>query len=268
MDWTFLLALIVLGGTIGFLAGLLGIGGGLSMVPLLTILFSAHGFAPQHVVHLAVGTATATIAFTALSSARAHQRKGAVLWPIVIAMAPGIVVGALIGPQVASILPTRVFATIFGIFVWVSALRMASAKPAAAQRPLPGRTGLFGVGAGIGFVSSLIGAGGAFISIPFMERRAVSIQKAVATSAAIGVPIAAVAAIGFVLAGLHKPGLPNWSLGFIYLPAMLAIVVASMLVAPLGATVAHRWPAMRLRRLFAILLLGLGGYMFWKAAHA
>jgi uncharacterized membrane protein YfcA len=267
MDWPLLATLLVLGGAIGFLAGLLGIGGGMSMVPLLTILFTARDFPADHVVHIAVGTATATMVFTAASSASAHQRKGAVLWPVVVAMGPGIVVGSLVGPQIASALPTRAFAAVFGAFVWFSAVRMLSAKRASTARPLPGRAGLFGVGTGIGVVSSLLGAGGGFISIPFLERHAVRIQNAVATSAALGLPIAAAGTIGFIVAGLRAPDLPKGSLGYVYLPAMAAIVVASMLVAPVGASVAHRWPPIKLRRAFAALLFALGAYMLWKALH-
>ena len=265
MDWTLLPILLALGGSVGFLAGLLGIGGGMSMVPLLTIVFTAASFPPDHVVHMAVATATSTMVFTALSSASAHQRKGAVLWPVVAAMGPGIVVGSLIGPQIASELPSRVFAAVFGAFVWFAAARMLLARHATGERPLPGKAVLFGVASGIGVISGLLGAGGAFITVPFLERHNVRIQQAIATSAALGLPIAVAATVGFIVAGLRQPDLPKWSLGYVYLPAMAAIVVASMLFAPVGASVAHRWPATKLRRAFAALLFALGAYMFSKA---
>ncbi|HEX6136120.1 MAG TPA: sulfite exporter TauE/SafE family protein [Casimicrobiaceae bacterium] len=265
MDWPLLPVLLALGAIVGFLAGLLGIGGGMTLVPLLTIIFTAEDFPGDHLVHMAVATSTATMVFTALSSVRAHHGKGAVLWPIVAAMAPGIVLGSLVGPQIASALPTRMFAAVFGAFTWFSAARMLVASRPRAQRELPGKAGLFGVGAGIGVISSLLGAGGGFISIPFMQRHNVSMHNAVATSAALGLPIAAAATVGFILAGLRQPDLPRWSAGYVYLPAMATIVIASMLVAPLGASVAHRWPAVKLRRAFAALLAALGGYMFWKA---
>lgn len=265
MDWTLLPVLLALGAGIGFLAGLLGIGGGMTLVPLLTVLFTAKSFSPTHVVHMAVATSTATMVFTAFSSAMAHQRKGAVLWRVVAAMAPGIVVGSLVGPQIASALPTRAFAAVFGVFTWFSALRMLSARHATADRELPGKAGLFGVGSGIGVISSLLGAGGGFISIPYLERHNVDIRHAVATSSALGLPIAAAGTVGFVLAGMREPDLPEWSLGYVYLPAMAAIVVASMFVAPVGAALAHRWPAAKLRRAFAALLFSLGAYMFWKS---
>jgi uncharacterized membrane protein YfcA len=259
--------LLAVGAAVGFLAGLLGIGGGMTLVPLLTILFGAHRFPPAHIVHMAVATATATMVFTAMASARAHQRRGAVLWQVVLAMGPGVVLGSLIGPQIASALPARAFAALFGGFTWFAALRMIAPKPPLAERELPGRSGLFGVGAAIAALASMVGAGGAFLVIPFLGRHNVKIHNAVATSAALGFPIAAAATVGFIVAGLRTPDLPAWSLGFVYLPAMAVIVVASMVAAPLGASVAHRWPAVKLRRAFAALLFTLGGYMIWKAVR-
>jgi uncharacterized membrane protein YfcA len=264
-DWIALPVLLAFGALVGFLAGLLGIGGGMTLVPLLTILFTARDFPADHIIHMAVATATATMVFTATSSMRAHQRKGAVLWPVVVAMGPGIILGSLAGPQIASALPTRVFAALFGAFTWFSAARMLIAREPKAGRELPGKTTLFGVGAGIGIVSSLVGAGGGFLSIPFLGRHNVKIHRAVATSAALGLPIAAAGTLGFIIAGLRQSGLPRWSVGYVYLPAMSVIVVASMLVAPVGASLAHRWPAVKLRRAFAALLVSLGAYMIWKS---
>jgi uncharacterized membrane protein YfcA len=267
MDWTLIPVLLAMGAAVGFIAGLLGVGGGLTLVPLLTLLFTAERFPPAHVVHIAVATSTATMVFTSLSSARAHQRQRAVLWTVVAAMAPGIIIGSLIGPQVASALPTRAFAAVFGAFVWFSATRIFIGTKPVPGRDLPGKPALFGVGAGIGAISSLLGAGGAFISIPYLSRHNVKIHSAVATSAALGVPIAIAATIGFIVAGLRQDGLPQWSAGYVYLPAMAAIVAASVLSAPAGAALAHRWPAVKLRRAFAALLYALGGYMLWKAVR-
>jgi uncharacterized membrane protein YfcA len=266
MDASLVPILLALGAAIGFLAGLLGIGGGLTLIPVLTFIFTTQHFAEDHIVHMAVATATATMVFTALSSVRAHHRQKAVLWPVVYAMAPGIVIGSLIGPQLASALPTRAFAAVFGLFVWFSATRMLLiAGKAQPGRELPGKVPLFGVGAGIGAISSLLGAGGAFISVPYLGRHNVRMQSAVATSAALGLPIAVAGTIGFIVAGLRQADLPRWSVGYVYLPAMAAIVVASTLCAPLGAYFAQRWPAVKLRRAFAVLLYTLGAYMLWKA---
>jgi len=267
MDWTALPVLLAVGAFVGFLAGLLGIGGGMSLVPMLTILFTAWHFPSAHIVHTAVGTATATMVFTAVSSARAHQRKRAVLWQVVFALGPGVVLGSLIGPQVASALPTRPFAAMFGAFTWFAAWRIFVGETPKADRELPGKAGLFGVGAGIGTVASMVGAGGAFLVVPFLGRHNVKIHDAVGTSAALGAPIAAAATLGFIVAGLRQPGLPAGSLGYVYVPAMAVIVVATMVAAPFGASAAHRWPPVTLRRAFAALLLALGAYMIWKAAR-
>jgi uncharacterized membrane protein YfcA len=265
MDWTMLPVLLAIGAAIGFLAGLLGVGGGMSLVPLLTILFTAWHFPAPHVVHMAVATATATMVFTATASARAHQRRGAVLWQVVAAMGPGVVVGSLIGPQVASALPTRPFAAMFGAFTWFAASRVVWGKTHVDDRKLPGKAGLFGVGAGIGTIASMVGAGGAFLSVPFLGRHNVKIHNAVGTSAALGLPIAVAATLGFIVAGLREADLPAGSVGYVYVPAMMAIVVASIVAAPVGAAAAHRWPPRKLHRAFAALLVTLGAYLFWKA---
>ena len=265
MDPALVVAFIVLGAIVGFLAGLLGIGGGMTMVPLLTIIFTGEGFPAEHVVHLAVATATATILFTSISSAREHHRHGAVLWRVVAAMAPGIIVGSLIGPQIVGGMSTAVLAAFFGVFVAVSATQTLLDRKPKPTRELPARGGLFAVGTGIGLVSSMVGAGGAFLSVPFMVACNVNMRNCVATSAALGLPIAVAGTIGFVFAGLDEPGLPSYSIGYVYVPALLAIVVGSVLCAPIGARAAHRWPVQTLRHAFALLLYVLAAYMLWKS---
>jgi uncharacterized membrane protein YfcA len=188
-----------------------------------------------------------------------------VLWPIVMAMAPGLVLGSLIGPQIASALPMRVMAAIFGAFTWLTAARMVWAKPPKATGEVPGKPALFGIGAGIGLVAGMVGTGGAFLAVPFMMRCNVKVHSAVATSAAIGLPVALASAIGYVFAGRSATDLPAYSMGYIYLPALGGIVVMSMLLAPLGARVAHIWPVAHLRRAFAIMMWVLGAWMLWKA---
>ena len=256
---------LLLGAFVGFLAGLLGIGGGFTMVPVLTEIFERQGIGTSHRLSLAIGTSAAAIVFSAFSSAAAHHRRGAVLWPIVASMAPGLVLGSLIGPQIASALPMRVMAAIFGSFTWFTAMRMVSSKPPKASRGLPGRPVMFAVGTGIGVAAGMVGTAGAFLSVPFMTRCSVKVHHAVATSAAIGLPVALASAIGYVYAGWSAPDLPRYSLGYIYLPAMAGIVVMSTLLAPLGARVAHAWPVRRLRRTFSLLLWILGAWMWWKA---
>ena len=258
---------LALGAFIGFLAGLLGIGGGFTIVPVLLEVFERQGFATEHLMPMAIGTSSATIIFTSISSARAHHARGAVSWPIVGALAPGLGLGSLIGPQIASSLPGAVMAGIFGAFILVSAVRMLDQRPPKITRELPRRAGMFGVGTLIGLAAGMVGTGGAFLAVPFLTRSQVSVHTAVATSAALALPIAVAATIGYALAGLRKAGLPAYSLGYLYLPALVGIVFTSMLLAPLGARLAHAWPVQRLRRAFAAMLFVLGAYMWWKALH-
>lgn len=265
MDFALVPVFVLMGALVGFLAGLLGIGGGMTMVPMLTMLFTYEQFPLHHVVHMAVATSTATIVFTAVSSVRAHQQHGAIRWPIVAAIAPGIVIGSLIGPQLASALPTAWLAAIFGAFTYISATQMLKDKKPKPTREMPGRLATSGVGVGVGLISALVGAGGGFLTVPFMTWCNVKIHNAVATSAAIGLPIAIAGTIGYVVAGLRQTGVPPFTLGYIYLPALFLIVIASMLTAPLGARTAHRWPVKKLKKAFALLLYALGSYMIWKA---
>lgn len=256
--------LVVLGAGVGFLAGLLGIGGGLTMVPLLTLLFAREGFPVDHVVHAAVATATGAMVFTSISSAREHHRHGAVLWSVVGALAPGVIVASIVGPQLVKGLSTAAFAMFFGVFVAAMATQILLDRKPHPTRELPGRPALAAVGAGIGLVSSMVGAGGAFLSVPFMVWCNVHLRSAVSTAAAVGLPIAVASTIGFVIAGRAAVDMPPYSLGYIYLPALLAIVIGSVLLAPVGARLTHRWPVRTLRRAFACLLYVLAGSMVWK----
>lgn len=265
MDPVHLVVFALLGAFVGFLAGLLGIGGGMTIVPVLVAMFSREGFAPVHVLPMAIGTAAATIVFTSISSARAHHAHGAIQWPIVRSMAPGLVLGSLVGPQIASAMPGRAMAGFFALFTWFTAARMFRPAAPKATRVLPRAPGLFAVGAGIGVLSGMVGAGGAFLSVPFMVRCNVRMHAAVATSAALGLPIAIAATAGFIIAGLSKQGLPPYSIGYIYLPALAAVVAASIISAPYGARLAHSWPVAKLRRVFAVLMFALGAYMAWRA---
>jgi len=259
---------VALGAVVGFLAGLLGLGGGMTMVPVLTFVFTRQGFAPDHVVHMAIATATATILFTSIASMREHHRHGAVLWPVVAALAPGIIVGSLAGPLAVGGMSTALLSAFFGVFVAAAATNILLDRKPKPTRELPGKAGLFAVGGGIGLISSMVGAGGAFISVPFMTACNVRIHNAVATSAALGLPIAAAGTVGYLIAGLRQPDLPPYTVGYLNLPALFSIASASMLAAPAGARMAHRWPVARLRRAFAALLYVVASFFLWKVfAH-
>jgi len=256
-----LLGYVVLGLVAGFFAGLLGVGGGAIMVPVLALMFSAQGFPDAHLMHLALGTSMATIVFTSISSLRAHHKHGAVLWPVVKAIAPGIVVGTLLGAQIASRVPTRPLAIFFSVFMAYVAVQMILNVKPKPSRELPGALGMAGVGGFIGFISSLVAIGGGSLSVPFMTWCNVKMHNAIGTSAAIGLPIALSGTVGYLWSGLRiesAGSLPPGSVGFVYLPALGAALVASMLMAPVGAKVAHSLPVATIKKIFAgviILLL-------------
>ena len=260
-----ILELALLGVGTGFLAGLLGIGGGMLMVPFITLIMAGRGVAPDLAVKMAIATSMATIIFTSISSVRAHHKRGAVRWDIVKRLAPGIVVGSIIGSLgVFALLKGSYLAIFFGLFVSFSATQMFLDKKPKPTRQMPGAAGQFAAGSGIGFLSGLVGAGGGFISVPFMTWCNVAIHNAVATSAALGFPIAVANVFGYAVSGQAVQGLPPASFGYIWLPALLVIAVCSFLTAPLGAKAAHSLPVGKLKRVFASILYVLAAYMLWK----
>lgn len=268
MDWTLIGALLLLGAATGFAAGLLGIGGGMLLVPFMTFLFTLRQFPEEHLVHMAIATSLATVMFTSMSSVRAHHQRGAVLWPVVKVLAPGILLGSLIGAQIAGQLPTKVIAFLFALFVGFSGVQTLRNKKPKPSRELPKALGMFAVGTGIGLLSSIVGAGGAFIAVPFMVWSNVPIHSALGTSAALGFPLAVAGTVGYVIAGSSVPSLPHGTIGFIYVPALLAVAGGSVLTAPLGAKVAHATDTRRLKGIFAVLLFSLAGYMLYRALKA
>lgn len=265
LDPLLIVELGALGLVTGFLAGLLGIGGGMLMVPFLTYILGGQRVAPDLAVKMAIATSMATIMFTSISSVRAHHRRGAVRWDIVKRLAPGIVLGGFVASLgVFALLKGSWLAIFFALFVSFSATQMLMNKKPAPARQMPGSAGQITAGGVIGFLSGLVGAGGGFVSVPFMTWCNVPIHKAVATSAALGFPIALANVVGYVISGHQLGGLPSASLGYIWLPALAVIATCSVLTAPLGAKAAHTLPVGQLKRIFASLLFGLAAYMLWK----
>ncbi len=261
--------LALLGLCAGFLAGLFGIGGGMLMVPFISAILSARGVAPDLAVKMAIATSMATIIFTSVSSVLSHHRRGALRWDIVLGLTPGIVLGAALASLgVFALLQGSWLALIFAAFVCFSATQMLLGKKPQPTRTMPGTAGQWGAGTAIGFLSGLVGAGGGFISVPFMTRCNIAIHQAVATSAALGFPIALANVLGYVLAGQDVPDLPAGSVGYIFLPALLVIASASVLTAPLGAWAAHALPVKSLKRAFAAILYLLAAYMLHKGLSA
>lgn len=263
---TLIAELLALGVVVGFLAGLLGIGGGMMMVPALTVVFTHRGIDGGLAVKMGIATSMATILFTSLASVRAHHRLGTVRWPVARAMAPGIVGGGLLaGGAAFALLKGQGLALLFALFISYSAVQMLRDRKPRPGRELPSTAAQAGVGLGIGFVSGLLGAGGAFMSVPFMTWCNVPPRQAVGTSAALGVPIALASTIGYVISGWHLAAPLPGAVGYLYLPALAIMAVASMSLAPWGARTAQRVPTRHLKRLFAVMLLSLAATMLHRA---
>ena len=251
------LAYPVLGVVVGFFAGLLGVGGGGIMVPMLTTFFLAQDFPHDQVVHMALGTSMAAIVLTSVSSLRAHHARGAVRWDVVRAIAPGILVGTFAATFVASRVSTVPLAIFFAVFMaYVSIQMLLNIKPKPA-RELPGPFGMSAAGLGIGGVSALVAIGGGSLSVPFMTWCNVKMQNAIGTSAAIGLPIALAGTLGYLVNGWNAAGTPALTLGYVYLPALVLVSLVSMVMAPMGARLAHRLPVALLKKIFAGLLMAL-----------
>ncbi len=261
MDW--IVGYVAIGAAVGFFAGLLGIGGGAIMVPLLVMLFEAQGLPREHVLHLAVGSGMATILFTAASSARAHAARGGVRWDIVRTMTPGILLGGLIGSAAAGVIPTRLFALLFCLIVYLASANMLFDRKPPPSRNVPGWLGVSIAGFVISAASAFAAIGGAFMTVPFLLWSNVPMLQAIGTAAAVGFPIAAAGTVGFVVAGLAQTGLPAWSIGYVYLPAFAGIAITSVLAAPLGVAIAHRLPTRALKKIFACLLFVMASKMLW-----
>ena len=231
------------GAVAGLLSGLIGIGGGLVVVPLLHMIFRLPGAIPPGLImHLAVGTSLSSILFTALSSARSQARRGGVLWDYVKGLAPAIVLGTLCAAWLASRMSTaglRIFFVVFLLFVATQMLFDFYPHP---RKTMPGRATLAAAGFTIGGISSLVGLGGGSMSVPFLRWCGVQMRQAVGTSAAISWPIAVSGTLGFVFVGWAAPDLPDWSLGYVSLPATLGIACSSVFFAPLGVKLAHTLP--------------------------
>lgn len=260
MDWLF--AYLLLGAGIGFLGGLFGIGGGTVLVPVLLLLFEAQHFPSE--LHLALGTSMATILFTALASLRKHHQHGAVNWRVVRTITPGILLGTGLGTLLASRIPVHWLGLIFALFVYFAAAQILLDIRPPVSRQLPGNTPvrLFGVFAGT--LSSLVSIGGGTVVIPFLMWCNLPLRQAIGTSAAISFPVAIGGTLGYVLTGLGTVGLPNGSLGYVYLPALSWTALASVYTAPLGAKATHHLKIGLLRKLFAVLLLALASKLLLK----
>lgn len=254
---------LVVGLIAGVLAGLLGVGGGVVIVPMLVFCFVQQGIQPDQIMHLALGTSLASIMFTSISSFMSHHKRGAVEWSIVRRIVPGILLGTFAGTFVASRLSTGFLKGFFCLFLYAVATQMLLNRKPKASRDLPETAGMFGMGSTIGVISALVGIGGGSLSVPFMIWCNVPAHRAIGTSAAIGFPIAIAGAVGYIVNNLGGAGLPAYSVGYVYLPALVGIVCASMLTAPFGVRLAHALPVDKLKRIFALFLYAVATRMAW-----
>lgn len=256
-----ILTYLAVGAIAGVLAGLLGVGGGLVIVPMLVFCFTQQQIPHEHIMHIALGTSMASIMFTSVSSFMAHHKRGAVHWIVVRRIVLGILTGTFFGTYIASSMSTGFLKGFFVAFLYYVAAQMIMDRKPKPSRNLPGNAGMFGVGSIIGIVSSLVGIGGGSLSVPFMIWCNMPVHHAIGTSAAIGFPIAVAGTAGYIVNGLKAVGLPQYSIGYIYLPALICIVFSSVLTAPIGVRLAHSLPVSKLKRVFAVLLFAVGTRM-------
>jgi uncharacterized protein len=252
---------LCVGSVAGVLAGLLGIGGGLVIVPMMILTLSWQNMPNDIVMHLALGTSMASIMFTSVSSFWAHHKRGVVHWHVVQRIVLGIFTGTFLGSTIAARMGTELLKGFFVIFLYYVAIQMLINRKPKPSRQIPGHAGMFGVGNIIGVVSALVGIGGGTLSVPFMIWCNLPAHHAIGTSAAIGFPIAIAGTIGYIFNGWSVTNLPPLSLGYVYLPGVFGIACASVLTAPLGVKLAHRLPINRLQKIFAFLLLAVGTRM-------
>lgn len=260
-----LITYLLTGAAAGLMAGLLGIGGGLVIVPALALFFASQGFAAETLMHFAVGTSLATIIPISISSLLAHHRRNSVDWQAVRGLSPGIIAGALAGAWLARQLGSPGLALLFGVFEILVAVHLLIGKQAGAHRALPGAAGLSVAGAVIGGVSAMLGIGGGTLSVPFLLWNRVDIRTAVGTAATCGLPIAIAGAAGFAISGWKVAAPAGLNSGFIYWPAVFWIALASVPMAPVGARLAHSLPRTMLQRVFALLLALIGLKMIFGA---
>lgn len=262
MEWW--IVYLLMGLFVGFFAGLLGIGGGLILVTLMVYMFTVQEFPADRLLHLALGTSIASIVFTSISSLRAHHKHGAVRWDILRIAVPGLIAGTLFGTFVADQMKSKYLAIFFVIFVYYSAVQMfANVKPKP-TRQLPGKIGMTVVAIIVGIVSSLVGVGGGVMTIPLMSLCNVPMRQTIGTSAALGLPIAIAGTVGFIVTGLGKDHLPPLTVGYVYLPALVGIVIGTFVTVPWGAKAAHTLPVTTLKKIFAVILFILATKMLWS----
>ena len=261
-----LIIYLAIGAIAGFAAGLFGVGGGLIIVPILFIVFTQMGYDASVIMQMALGTSLATIIVTSISSVMAHHKKRAVLWPVFKNLAPGLVLGSFLGAGLASIISGPMLQLIIGCFaLWVATKMFLGANVVVDEsKQLPSVPAQLTAGGGIGIASAIFGIGGGSLTVPYLNHYGVVMQKAVATSAACGLPIAIAGAFGFMFYGQHVPEKIENSIGYVHIYAFIGISLMSFITAKLGAKVAHKMSASLLKKCFAGLLTLVGVYFIYQ----
>ena len=261
---TSIIIYMLVGITAGFMAGLLGTGGGVIIVPGLLFGLLELGLNDDVALHIALGTSLASIFFTASSSMKTHHERGYVRWDIFKQIIVGILVGTFVGTQTVGYLPSKPLKWIFILFLLTIAIQILLDLRPKPTRKLPGVQGMTVAGLGIGFLSSFIGTGGASLSVPFMGACNVPAREVIGTSSAIGLPIALAGAVGNMVSGWGNPHLPFGSIGYVYLPALFFIVICSIPMARIGAKVAHRLSVSILKKIFAFTIVFIALQMLYS----
>ena len=274
-----LIIFLIIGALAGFAAGLFGVGGGTIIVPLLFIVFTQMDYSPDTVMHLALGTSLATIIVTSISSLMAHNKKGAVMWPVFKNLTPGMAIGCFFGAGIAGAISGGHLQIIVGTFLlWVAFNMFTGGKKrvvgkeagsgtthmSTANGVLPSKSKQLAAGAGIGVASAIFGIGGGSLTVPYLTRYNVVMQKAVGTSAACGLPIAIAGALGFMVFGMQEHvNIPN-AIGFVHIYAFVGIGAMSFFTAKVGAKVAHQLSPTLLKKCFAVLLMTVSCFFLYK----
>jgi hypothetical protein len=256
--WQFLSLYALVALASGLFAGLLGIGGGIIIVPALLYLFKLQHFPEAALMHMAVATSLTTIIFTSLSAGYAQHRRGALLRGQVLPLLPGIAVGALAGGVIAGQLSSHALRMLFGVFECCMAWYIGRDVHVAPHRTLPGGVALAIAGGVISALATVLGIGGGVLVIPFLLWCNVGVRNAVAASSVSGFPIALLGTITMVYSGWGGHGLPAGTFGYVYWPAALVISLVSIVAAPQGVRLAHALPVGILRRILALLLAVIG----------
>lgn len=258
-----LLAYLLLGAIAGLIAGIFGLGGGIIIVPTLIFTFSYLNFPPEVLTHLAVGTSLSTILFTSLSAIHVHHQKLAISWPLVVKLITGLLIGSFIGAYCADFVSGQTLQRIFAFYSLLVAIQMWFSWRPKGAFVLPKKAGLTLIGGFIGTISGLFGIGGGTVTVPILTLYRVKITQAIATAAVISFPVALSGTIGYIVMGFDHPSLPEYSVGYIYLPATLGIILSSTVFAKVGARLAHRLAPEKLKKIFVFVLLLIASELFW-----